>query len=52
MQKLIATVRSINVSSWKVIENAGFILKEKSMYKDINDNKEERYYFYEIINKK
>lgn len=47
-QKMIATVRVENVSSWKVIEKAGFIFAEKRMYKDINDNKEELYYFYDI----
>ena len=28
---------------------AGFVLTEKRMYKDLNDDKEEQYHFYEII---
>lgn len=47
-QKLIATVRDENISSWKVIEKTGFILTEKRKYKDLNDEKEELYHFYEI----
>lgn len=46
---MIATVRDENVSSWKVVEKAGFILTEKRMYKDLNDDKEELYRFYEIV---
>lgn len=48
IQRLIATVREENISSWKVIEKIGFVLTEKRMYKDLNDSKEEWYYFYEI----
>lgn len=48
VQKMIATVRSENVSSWKVVEKAGFLLTEKRMYKDLNDEKEELYHFYEM----
>ena len=50
IQKMIATVREENVSSWKVVEKAGFILTGKRMYKDLNDDKEEMYHFYEITN--
>ena len=49
--KMIATVRTENISSWKVVEKAGFTLIEKRMYKDLNDDKEERYHFYEIVNR-
>lgn len=45
---MIATVRDENVPSWKVVEKAGFTLIEKRMYKDINDDKEELYRFYEM----
>lgn len=45
--KLIATVRADNVSSWKVLEKAGFVFVRERMYKDINDDREERYLFYE-----
>lgn len=45
---MIATVREKNVSSLKVVEKAEFVLTEKKMYKDINDSKEEMYYFYEL----
>ena len=31
VQKMIATVREENISSWKVIEKAGFVLNEKKM---------------------
>lgn len=48
LHKLIATVRNENVSSWKVIEKTGFRLTEQKMYKDLNDDKEELYHFYEI----
>lgn len=44
--ELIATVREENVSSWKVIEKAGFRLAEKKPYRDINDCREEMYRFY------
>ena len=45
--KLIATVRADNVPSWKVLEKAGFVFVRERMYKDINDDREERYLFYE-----
>ena len=41
-------MRNENVPSWKAIEKAGYILNEKRMYKDLNDNKKELYRFYEI----
>lgn len=44
---LIATIREENIPSWKAAEKAGFKLTEKKMYKDLNDEKEEMYYFYE-----
>lgn len=47
VQRLIATVRDENTASWKVVEKAGFLLTGKRMYKDINDEKEELYHFYE-----
>ena len=46
--RLIATVRHENISSWKVVEKIGFVLTEKRMYKDLNDDKEELYHFYEL----
>lgn len=48
LQKMIATVRAENISSWKVVEKAGFALTEKKMYKDLNDAEEEMYHFYEV----
>lgn len=48
INKVIATVRNENVPSWKVVEKAGFVCTETKMYKDLNDNKEELYRFYEI----
>lgn len=50
IQRMIATVRKENVASWKVIEKAGYRLLAEKMYKDINDDKEELYRFYEIAN--
>lgn len=47
--KMIATVRAENVSSWRVVEKAGFVLIEKRMYRDLNDEKEEMYHFYEMV---
>lgn len=46
--EIIATVRNENIPSLKVIEKAGFTLIEKRMYKDLNDDKEKLYRFYEI----
>ena len=46
--ELIATVREANISSWKVIEKAGFALVERKMYKDLNDEQEEMYRFYSM----
>lgn len=48
--KLIATVREENISSWKVLEKAGFELLEKKVYQDINDKKSEMYHFYDFKN--
>ncbi|MCH5190759.1 MAG: GNAT family N-acetyltransferase [Oscillospiraceae bacterium] len=48
--EIIATIREGNISSWKVVENAGFNLTERKMYKDINDDREEMYRFYVMIN--
>jgi len=48
-KRMIATVRDENISSWKVIEKVGFMLSEKRMYKDLNDDEEKLYRFYEII---
>lgn len=48
--RLIATVREENISSWRIVEKAGFEFVEKKLYKDINDDKEEMYRFYEIKN--
>lgn len=47
-KRMIATVRNENIPSWKVIEKVGFILNEKRMYKDLNDDEEKLYRFYEI----
>lgn len=46
IHRLIATVREDNTASWKTVENAGFVLSETRMYRDINDKKEELYRFY------
>lgn len=46
-KRMIATVRDENLPSWKVIEKVGFILREKRMYKDLNDHEEKLYRFYE-----
>ncbi len=50
VKKMIATVRNENIPSRKVIEKAGFILTGKRMYKDLDDDKEKLYCFYEIKN--
>lgn len=44
--KLIATIRSSNISSWRAIEKAGFVLTEQKLYQDINDESEQMYRFY------
>lgn len=51
IHRLIATVRDDNAASWKTIEKAGFTLTETKMYRDINDEKEELYRFYELSDK-
>ncbi len=48
VKRIIATMRNENVPSWKVIEKAGYILNTQRMYKDLNDDEEELYRFYEI----
>ncbi len=47
-KRMIATVREENISSWKVIEKVGFILDGRRMYKDLGDDDEKLYRFYEI----
>lgn len=49
IHKIIATVRDENIWSRKVVEKAGFRLTQKKIYRDINDNRDELYRFYEII---
>ncbi len=49
--RIIATVREENIPSWKVIEKAGYILNAKRMYKDLNDEQEKLYRFYEMRQK-
>ena len=44
--KIIATIKDENISSYKTAERSGFKLIEKKMYKDIYDEKEELYRFY------
>ena len=51
IHRLIATVRDDNAASWKTIEKAGFTLTETRMYRDINDEQEELYRFYELSDK-
>ena len=47
-KEMIATIKDINISSWKAAEKCGFELMEIKMYKDIDDEKEELYRFYVI----
>lgn len=51
IHKLIATVRENNAASWKTVERAGFVLLYTKMYRDINDEQEELYMFYELRDK-
>ena len=44
--EMIATIREDNAPSWRTIEKAGFILKARKMYQDINDETEQMYRFY------
>ena len=48
LEQLIATIWEENVPSCRVIEKAGFELIEKKLYKDINDEHEKIYNFYEL----
>lgn len=48
IKKLIATIREANVSSWKTVEKCSFSLVETKMYKDVNDDVEQLYRFYEF----
>lgn len=45
--EIIATIQTKNIPSCKVVEQAGFSLTETKRYKDINDEKEEIYNFYQ-----
>lgn len=51
IHKLIATVRKGNTASRKTVERAGFVLSDTKMYRDINDEQEELYMFYELRDK-
>lgn len=51
IHKLIATVRKNNAASCKTVERAGFVLLDTKMYRDIHDEQEELYRFYELRNK-
>lgn len=44
--EIMATILDSNVRSWKLAEKCGFILNEKKMYKDYDDEQEELYRFY------
>lgn len=46
-KEIIATIREENIASWKTIEQAGFRFIHKKMYKDINDEAQSMYRFYE-----
>ena len=47
-EEMIATIKDINMPSWKTAEKCGFELMKTGMYKDIDDEKEELYRFYVI----
>ena len=47
-KEIIATIKDINIPSWKTAEKCGFELAATKMYKDIDDEKEELYRFYKI----
>ena len=47
IDRLIATIREANAASWKTIESCSFSLIEEKMYKDLNDETEQMYRFYE-----
>lgn len=47
VSEMIATVRADNIPSRKSVEKAGFALKEAKLYRDINDDEEILYRFYE-----
>lgn len=47
-RRIIAIVRDKNVPSWNLIEKAGYILDTQRMYKELNDDEEKLYRFYEI----
>jgi len=47
-ESLIATVRSENLPSRKVIERSGFQLTQERMYKDLNDAQARLYRFYRM----
>ena len=49
---MIATIREVNVASWKCVEKIGFQFLEKKLYKDINDKQPEMTRFYEMIKEK
>ena len=48
VSELIATVNENNIPSLKVIEKTGFRLTGRNLYRDLNDEKEKMYCFYEM----
>lgn len=49
VKNMIGTVKNENTPSWRVMEKAGFKLVEKRMYKDLYDDAEKLYRFYELF---
>ena len=49
--RIIATVRTENMSSCKTVEKSGFVLEETKIYQDINDTEAHEYNFYAMYRK-
>jgi len=47
-EMMAAVIRDENITSWKTAAKAGFTLIEKKLYRDMNDDQEELYRFYEL----
>ena len=45
---LCAAVRTDNTASWKTLEKAGFVRTETKLYRDIYDEEEKWYHFYQL----
>ena len=49
VSRMVNNIRAENVASWKTAEKAGFVHLETKMFRDIFDDEEKLYRFYECV---